>query len=95
MRIGQVIGTVTLSRSHPSVSGATWRIVVPLTAAGINGANSGRGEPLVMFDELGAGSDSLIAISEGAEAAAPFHPDQKPLDAYNAAIFDTLEVTTE
>ena len=95
MRIGQIIGNVTLSRSHPSLSGATWRIVVPLTAAGINGDDSGRGEPLVMFDELGAGHQSLVAISEGAEAAAPFHPDQKPLDAYNAAILDTLEVTTE
>ncbi|OYW21045.1 MAG: carbon dioxide concentrating mechanism protein CcmL, partial [Planctomycetales bacterium 12-60-4] len=26
------------------------------------------------------------------EAGAPFHPDPKPLDAYNACILDTLEV---
>ena len=32
--------------------------------------------------------ESAIAISEGAEASAPFHPDQKPIDAYNAAILD-------
>lgn len=95
MRIGQIIGNVTLSRPHPSIAGASWKIVVPLSAAGINGDDSGRGEPLVMFDELGAGTGSMVAISEGAEAAAPFHPEQKPLDAYNAAIFDTLEVASE
>ena len=95
MRIGQIIGNVTLSRSHPSVAGASWRVVVPLTAAGINGDASGRGEPFVLFDELGAGVGSLVAISEGAEAAAPFHPDEKPLDAYNAALLDTIEITTD
>jgi ethanolamine utilization protein EutN len=44
-----------------------------------------------MFDELGSGDGSLVAISEGAEAAAPFHPDQKPLDAYCAALLDHIE----
>ena len=42
-----------------------------------------------MFDELGAGVGSRIAISEGREAAMPFYPDVKPIDAYNAAILDT------
>ena len=28
MRIGKVIGTVTLSRSHPSLAGASYRLVV-------------------------------------------------------------------
>lgn len=95
MRIGQIIGNVTLSRLHPSIAGGSWRVVVPLTAAGINGDVSGRGEPFVLFDELGAGIGSLVAISEGAEAAAPFHPDEKPLDAYNAAILDTIEVASD
>ena len=31
MRIGKVIGTVTLSRSHPSLAGASYRMVVPLS----------------------------------------------------------------
>ena len=31
-----------------------------------------------MFDELGAGVGSRIAISEGREAAMPFHPEIKP-----------------
>jgi ethanolamine utilization protein EutN len=44
------------------------------------------------LDELGAGVGSLIAISEGAEASAPFHPEVKPIDAYNAAILDTIQI---
>jgi len=91
MRIAQTIGTVTLSQWHPSLQGATWLIAVPLTLEGLAGKTSGRGEPFVVFDELGAGSGSRIAVSEGAEASAPFHPDTKPIDAYNAAILDTLE----
>ena len=93
MRIGEVIGNVTLSRCHPSIRGATWRIVVPLDQDGLRNPSSGRGEPLIMFDELGSGDGSLVAISEGAEAAAPFHPDQKPLDAYCAALLDQIELT--
>ncbi|KKK54903.1 hypothetical protein LCGC14_3079970, partial [marine sediment metagenome] len=31
-----------------------------------------------------------LALSEGREAAMPFYPEVKPIDAYNAAILDTL-----
>ena len=93
MRIGEVIGTVTLSRCHPSLNGAAWRICVPLNRAGLQGLPAGREESFVTYDELGAGLGSLVAISEGAEASAPFHPEQKPIDAYNAAILDVVDVT--
>ena len=93
MRIGEVIGKVTLSTWDPTLSGATWRIAVPLSAAGLRGERSGRGEPLVVYDNLGADAGSLIAFTESAEASAPFHPDQKPIDAYNAAILDHVEVS--
>jgi len=92
MRIAEIIGTVTLSRSHLTLLGATWKIGVPLSQAAFRGKRDGRGEPFVIYDELGAATDSLIAVSEGAEAAAPFHPDQKPIDAYNAAILDSLDI---
>jgi microcompartment protein CcmK/EutM len=91
MRIAEVIGKVTLNRHHPSVQGATWLIAVPLTLEGMAGKSAGRGEPFVVFDELGAGAGGKIAVSEGTEAAAPFYPATKPIDAYNAAILDTLE----
>lgn len=92
MRIGEVIGKVTLSRCHPTLRGATWLVTVPFTLDGLNGAESGRGEPFVVYDELGAGAGALIAISEGGEAAAPFLPEQKPVDAYNAALLDSIEI---
>ena len=31
MRIGEVIGTVTLSRWHPSLDGALFRLAIPLS----------------------------------------------------------------
>ena len=91
MRVADTIGKVTLNKCHPSVQGATWLLAVPLTLEGLAGKIAGRGEPFVVFDALGAGEGSRIAVSEGTEAAAPFYPDVKPIDAYNAAILDTLE----
>ena len=49
-------------------------------------------EELVVWDELGAGIGSRIALSDGAEAAQPFRPENKPVDAYNAAILDSIEI---
>jgi len=92
MRIGEVIGRITLSRCHPAVRGAVWKLVVPLGRHGLQGDVSGREEPIVVFDELGSGTGSLIAISDGAEAAAPFYPDVKPLDAYCAALLDEIRI---
>lgn len=88
----QCIGKVTLSKSAEFLEGASWKLAVPLTHAGINGDVSGRTEPIVIFDELAAGNGSLMAVSESAEAAAPFHPNTKPIDAYNAAILDSINV---
>jgi microcompartment protein CcmK/EutM len=92
MRIAEVIGRITLSQCHPSVRGATWLIGVPLNAAALRGSDSGRGDPFIIFDEWGASPGAVIAVSEGGEAAAPFNPNPKPLDAYNAAILDTVRI---
>ena len=92
MRVGEVIGKVTLSKSHPMVSGGAWLVVAPLTVAGLKGEANGFDEPLIVYDELGAGQGAWIGFSEGAEAANPFVPNPKPLDAYNACILDTIEV---
>ncbi|MCI0459660.1 MAG: hypothetical protein L0Z62_22140 [Gemmataceae bacterium] len=91
MRIAEVIGTVTLSRCHPSVSGFRWVIGVPFSLQALpEGVPDG--EDVVIFDNLGAGHGSRIGFSEGGEAAAPFHPDKKPLDAYCACILDSVSV---
>jgi ethanolamine utilization protein EutN len=92
MRIAEVIGKVSLCSQHASLTGATWLLVVPLSRDGVQGGLNQRGEPFVVFDELGANTGARIAVSDGAEAAAPFYPDTKPIDAYNAAILDTIDI---
>ncbi len=91
MRIGDVIGSVTLSRMHPTLRGASLKLVRPLNWPNLAGDEEPRLEEIVAYDVLGAGLGCRIALSEGREAAMPFHPDPIPLDAYNAAILDSLE----
>ena len=92
MRIGEIIGTVTLSRVHPTLTGGTFRLAIPLSQADLYGDEPPRAEELVVYDELGAGVGSRIAFSEGGEAAQPFLPEDKPVDAYNAAILDAVQL---
>ncbi len=92
MRIANVIGTVTLNRGHPSIAGATWKLVAPLSWDNLLGKSNAPVEEIVVMDELGAGLGSRIAMSEGREAAMPFYPAVKPIDAYNAAILDAFQV---
>jgi ethanolamine utilization protein EutN len=94
MRIAEVIGCVTLSRCHPSLSGGRFPLAVPLALDELSKAGPGAAEELVVFDQLGAGVGSRIAVSEGGEAAQPFYPEMKPIDAYNAAILDTIQIKT-
>lgn len=91
MRIGKVIGTVTLNRWHPSLDGGQYRVVMPLKLEHLT-VEAPDEEEFVVYDELGAGRGQQIAISEGGEAAQPFYPDDKPIDAYNAAILDEIRV---
>jgi microcompartment protein CcmK/EutM len=91
MRIADVIGTVTLNRHHPSLSGRKFIFTAPLSWDNLAGRFDERLDEIVVLDELSAGVGSRIGVSEGREAAVPFHPDHIPLDAYNAAILDTLD----
>ena len=68
---------------------------MPLSLADLLGRGEEPAEELPVYDELGAGLGSRIAFSEGREAAQPFHPDMKPIDAYNAAILDTIHLPVE
>jgi ethanolamine utilization protein EutN len=94
MRIAQVIGTVTLSRCHASFAGARLRLAVPLSLDELRAPQNSQplAEELVVWDDLAAGIGSRIALTEGAEAAQPFRPHDKPVDAYNAAILDSIEI---
>jgi len=92
MRIARIIGTVVLGRSHATFAGARLRLAVPLSLSELTSGALPQAEPLVLWDELGAGIGSQVALSEGPEAARAFHPDIRPVDAYAAALLDTINI---
>jgi ethanolamine utilization protein EutN len=91
MRIADVIGTITLNSVHPSMKGFCFKLVAPLSWDDLAGRPAEPLEEIVVLDQLGAGVGCRIALSEGREAAMPFYPEVKPVDAYNAAILDSLD----
>ncbi len=91
MRIAEIIGTVTLSRAHPTLVGARWLIGVPFSLEALRRGKPD-GEDLVIFDQLGAGAGSRIGFAEGGEAAAPFLPEKKAVDAYCACLLDQIVI---
>lgn len=99
MRIGRVIGKVTLSRQLPDVRPGAWLIVDALDGPALATVSQGTRrqsampESLVVYDELGAGVGQLVAVSEGREACMPWYPVPVPIDAYCAAILDNVELT--
>ncbi len=94
MKLGSVIGRVTLSKAIPELTGARWLIVSPFTREHFQrGAETPAGlskDPsLVVYDALGGGVGQTIGYVEGREAAQPF--DQPiPIDAINAALVDDI-----
>lgn len=92
MRIAKVIGTVTLSAAHESLRGGSYRIVVPQSLGNLRGTDATVAEELVAYDEYGSGMQSFVALSESGEAAQPFKPNYKPVDAYCAAILDQIVI---
>lgn len=92
MRICKVLGQVTLSQTHESVTAGRFLIARPLSGEALRGELLERDEVVVVYDELGATNDLRIAVSEGTEAAMPFRPRHVPVDAYNAAILDSVHV---
>ncbi len=95
MRIAQVIGTVTLSQFHPSFCGGRLKLAVPLSLDNLTGKSEPTAPPIVVWDELGAGIGDRIAMAEGPEASQPFRPELKPVDAYNSAILDQIDIRLE
>lgn len=92
MRVAKVIGRVTLSTRLPDVPAGQFLIVQPLSRDALTGRDKPSAEPVVAYDERSASIGDRVAISEGREAAAPFHPNRVPFDAYCAAIMDTVHV---
>lgn len=92
MKIAKVIGSVTLSRGHESIRGIPLRAVEVLQDIESRGDAIFGGETVVACDLLGTGLGDLVALAEGPEAAQPFHPEIKPIDANTAAILDSIDL---
>jgi len=92
MRLGHVIGKVILNQREGAYKGGRFLLVQPLDREQMAGAPMlplPRGNSLVVYDNLGAGEGDVIGYVEGAEATAPFS-QPIPVDAFNAAIIDTI-----
>ena len=94
MRLGTVIGRVTLSQTVPALAGARWLVVSPFTREhfqrGPEASPSVSSDPsLVVYDDLGGGVGQTIGFIEGREAAAPF-AEPTPVDAIDAVLVDEI-----
>ena len=96
MRIGKVVGRVTLNRAYETLAGGRFLILEVQDRFSLAGQARKTNETLVCYDNLGAGDGDLIAFAESREACMPFYPEKRvPLDAYNAAILDRAVVNHE
>ena len=97
MKFARTIGTVTLSRMHPGMHAANLRCVelvesVDQLADPLSDVPLG-GDTVVAWDLCGSGIGDLVALAEGPEAAQPFMPQVKPIDASIVALLDHVELT--
>lgn len=95
MRIGTVMGTVTLSKVVPELTGVRWLVVGPcdlkaIEKSRVHGELLPSGEDIVVADGVGGGIGQVIAFSEGGEAAMPYMPAKVPVDAYAGILIDSL-----
>lgn len=86
MRMGTVIGRVTLSVRSKKYVGERLLLTLPWKTGTFGGVEK-HDPAIVVYDQLGAGVGQQIAISEGREAACPFEKPT-PVDAYCAALVD-------
>ena len=94
MKLGAVIGRVTLSAVVPELQGARWLIISPFTREHYQqGTETPTGlskDPsLVAYDSLGGGVGQTVGYVEGREAAQPFEKSP-PIDAVTAALVDEI-----
>ena len=93
MRIGRVIGRVTLNRCYDTLAGGRFLLVSVQDRFGLAGEKRRTSENVVVYDHLGAREGDLIAFAESREATQPFYPEKRvPIDAYNSAILDAVNV---
>src|SRR5437588_12137778 len=94
MRLGTVIGRVTLSKTVPALIGARWLIVSPFTREHFQRGSEtppglSKDPSVVVYDNLGGGVGQTIGFIEGREAASPFD-GPTPIDAVSGALVDEI-----
>jgi carbon dioxide concentrating mechanism protein CcmL len=94
MRLGTVIGRVTLSAVVPELRGARWLVISPFSRdhfqrGGQTPPGLSKEPSLVVYDAIGGGVGQTIGFVEGREAAQPFEKSP-PIDAINAALVDEV-----
>lgn len=92
MKIGQVVGRVTLSHSIDAYRGGRFFLVIPASRSHLESDDAEAfplGDSAIVYDDLGADLGDRIAFSEGGEACMAFC-DDTPVDAYNCMILDKL-----
>jgi microcompartment protein CcmK/EutM len=96
MRIGKVIGRISLNQTYDTLVGGRFMIVAVQDRFALAGEARKTAETLVVYDHLGSREGDLIAFSESREACMPFYPEKRvPIDAYNAAILDEIKIELE
>ncbi len=92
MKIARTIGTVTLSRFHPSMEASVLRLVEVVDSIDRVDEQPLGGDAIVAWDLCSTGIGDLVALAEGPESAQPFRPAVKPLDASIVALLDEVEL---
>lgn len=94
MKLGTVIGRVTLSKTVKSLEGGRFLVVSPFGrqqfAAGQDAPISLGSDPSpVIYDAIGGAQGHVVGYVEGREAAQPFE-QPTPVDAINVALVDEI-----
>ncbi|MCA9139502.1 MAG: hypothetical protein KDB00_22165 [Planctomycetales bacterium] len=92
MKLARTIGSMTLSKSHPTMQQAKLRIVEVVDSIERIDTQPLGGDTIVCWDLCSTGIGDLVALAEGPEAAQPFMPDVKPLDATIVALLDEVDL---
>lgn len=92
MKIARTVGSVTLSKSHPAMSQAALRLVEVVDSIDRIATDPLGGDTIVCWDLCSTGLGDLVALAEGPEAAQPFMPEVKPLDASIVALLDEVDL---